>query len=186
MASVASNCIYKSVTLAVGETFTIPPGAELVSASGGLESFTSTCPKLTSIETPIVYEFKWAGTQDTNDATKMFESEAPDYNNFMNGIIVNNIYYSFSGRIQSMSSDTDLQSRFNSTIFNGVIYNASRIFYDYDETSKSRGMGAIYRFTTIPSIGDNLEIIFSTGFVSDRFGQLSGTSFEYRTKPYRV
>lgn len=39
----STNCIYKSVTLSAGETFVLPPGAELISASD-TNAITSSCP----------------------------------------------------------------------------------------------------------------------------------------------
>ena len=181
MASTSStSCIIKAVTLVANEQFTLPPGAEIISVSGGLDSFSSTCTKPTSVETPVRYQFKWAGTQDYNDATIVFESTDDGHhqlNNHMTGIYINNVYYGFTAFISNMDYDSNLQSRFDSTIFSGIITNASRTYFNYDATSKNRGVGAIYEFTTIPSIGDNMEIAFYTEWKSDQFGDLNGKSF---------
>lgn len=180
-------CAYITKTLVAGEQLILPAGAEIIRISDteGITSGDCTLD-LTKLETPVTYEFKWASTQEaTNGATQMYQAQSGS-NNHMNGIFVNNVFYVFSSFIDYIEWDYDLQSRFNSTPFNGVIYDASRTFYDDDETSKERGMGAKYRFTTIPSIGDNMEISFYTTYASSRFGELNGSNFEYRTKPYRV
>ena len=52
------NCIYKSVTLAAGEQFTLPPGAEIISATD-INSFTSTCPKPTTLDTFVCGSLQW-------------------------------------------------------------------------------------------------------------------------------
>ena len=82
MASVASNCIYKSVTLAVGEVFTLPPGAEIVSTSGGLQSFTSTCPKPTTLDTTKRYRIQWEINECSNNTTHAWE------NGFFTGVSI--------------------------------------------------------------------------------------------------
>jgi hypothetical protein len=52
----ATNCIYRSVSLQVGESFTLPPGAEIVSATD-LNSITSTCPLPDNLEALECYIF---------------------------------------------------------------------------------------------------------------------------------
>lgn len=191
MASTTSstNCILKSITLAANEQFSLPPGAEIVSATGGLDSFNSTCPKPTSVEVPVTYEFVWAASQDSySSATEMFED---NNNNRMLGIILNlNQEYRFSSPLETQwyGSDYNIQSRFNSiTALSGLFTNAVLFYQDHDETvGINRGIGSLWRFTTIPSIGDNMEILFQTVFSSSKFGDLTDRSFFYRTKPYRV
>jgi hypothetical protein len=190
MASTSTTpCTYKSVTLAANEQFTLPPGAQIISASGGLDSFDSTCTKPTSVETPVTYEFVWAASQDSySNATEMFED---DNNNRMIGIVLNlSQEYGFSSPLETQwyGSDYDLQSRFNSiTALSGLFTNASLYYKDHDESvGINRGIGSLWRFTTIPSIGDNMEMLFQTVFSSSKFGDLTDRSFFYRTKPYRV
>lgn len=51
-------CIYKVITLQTNEQVVLPPGAEIISASGGLESFTSTCPKPSELPPYVCYRFR--------------------------------------------------------------------------------------------------------------------------------
>jgi hypothetical protein len=59
--SLTDNCIYKSVILAPGEEFNLPPGALLISASD-TTAITSTCP-IPALEQPACYFFA-LGTLD--------------------------------------------------------------------------------------------------------------------------
>lgn len=50
------NCIYRSITLAANEEFTLPPGAEIIGSSN-INSITSTCPLPTNLEQLGCYGF---------------------------------------------------------------------------------------------------------------------------------
>lgn len=93
MASIApsSSCIYKTVTLAVGETFTLPPGAEIVASTGGLESFTSTCPKPTELVPFVRYCFRIV-IQNDRGRTEPFQYNAVG----SEGIFIGEQYYPFA------------------------------------------------------------------------------------------
>ena len=179
-------CTYITKALQAGEQVILPAGAEIIRVSDTTAITSSDCElNLTNLETPKTYEFIWAGAQDASGGRQVYETEGPDYNNYIYGIIVNNVYHEFSSRLGNMRYDTDLQSRFNSTPFNGVIYDASRTYFNWD-SDRDRGEGAKYQFKTIPSIGDNMEIICRTFFLSSEFGDLENATAEYRIKPYQV
>jgi len=54
----ATSCIYKSVTMSAGETFVLPPGAELVSVSD-IAALTSSCPEEFPTEELKCYRIAW-------------------------------------------------------------------------------------------------------------------------------
>ena len=154
MASASSNCLYKSVTLAVGETFTLPPGAQIVSASGGLESFTSTCPKPTNLETPACYKFRFSGANHDNgsDRTQNWEDQG---NYFVEGILVNDVFYSFASSIQGLQSASAYQTAMNTiTQFTGLFTNFGNTIGD---ESRQGGWTNQVNFTTLPSIANNMS-----------------------------
>jgi len=151
MASAASNCIYKSVTLAVDETFTLPPGAEIVSSSGGLQAFTSTCPKPTDLETPECYTV----TFQSADASRV----TPPYEFVdIQGIKIGATTYPFTngsfqfGQVANASTfATILNSRIASTTI-GPLITGGRVV----QAGRNGGRGEyfVFQFNTIPSIGD--------------------------------
>lgn len=55
----ATSCIYKSVIMGPGETFVLPPGAELVSVSD-IGALTSSCPDEFPTEELKCYRIAWA------------------------------------------------------------------------------------------------------------------------------
>jgi hypothetical protein len=159
MASAASNCLYKSVTLAVGETFTLPPGAEIISSSGGLESFTSTCPKPTNLETPACYKFRFSGANHDTGSARQQNWEEVNY--FVDGIFVNDIYYPFTSSIAGYTGASTFRTAMNSiTQFTGIFTNFGNIIGD---ESRQGGWTNQVNFTTIPSVGDNMYFKVRTG-----------------------
>jgi hypothetical protein len=157
MASAASNCSYKSVTLAVGETFTLPPGAEIVSVTGGLESFTSTCPKPESLETPICYKTVFQDTDEIN-------SRMPPYNVvYVDGIMVNNIMYPFTNgpfTFNNTGSGTTFVNGLNAKIAStsiGALITNLRIYSGAPNGWQRNGEAFEFYVDTIPSIGDTMQ-----------------------------
>jgi len=124
MASAVSACVYKTVTLAVGEVFTLPPGAELIASSGGLESFTSTCPKPDTLDVTKRYRIQWEIEKDSNNHTDPWENAAftgvsiggaPQVTTWING---------FNGQ---------------SNLQNWLINTVQAPFTNYTQTSRSGG-----------------------------------------------
>jgi hypothetical protein len=173
MASAASNCLYKSVTLAVGEVFTLPAGAEIVSSTGGLESFTSTCPKPDGLETAVCYRAVFQDTDEINN-------RMPPYNVvYVEGLLVNNIQYPFANgsfTFNNTGSNTTfangLNTKIQSTSIGALISNIT-----VTENYQRNGEVFAFTFTVIPSIGDSLQF-YGVGD-GGRSGS-SGTSMTFR------
>ena len=151
MASTTSstNCIFKSVTLAANEQFSLPPGAEIVSASGGLDSFNSTCPKPTSIETPQCYGFVIAANEGTYGShTEPFEETQI----FFTGLAVNGTSYPFSNQT---GFDAGAVSTAMGTTSIGSVFSGFAVA----DNSDRYGWHQYIVFKTIPSIAKNLELV---------------------------
>ncbi len=63
----SSPCIYKSVTMAAGETFVLPPGAEIISVSD-LGAITNSCPDPFPVEELKCYAITWVLNIDPEGA----------------------------------------------------------------------------------------------------------------------
>jgi hypothetical protein len=183
MASVTPPCIYKSVPLAAGEQFTLPPGAEIVSASAGLDSIKSTCALPDTLEEPICYKFRFSGSEP-NDGLSARNWELAD-NFYVRGIVVNGITYDFANDIQlSESGPSSLIGTWSAALngipqFNGLFtfLNGNPVFGDEAPGGNSNGFTIQLAFSVIPSIGDNLQM---KSFTSANFQYpLNGTTFVY-------
>lgn len=151
MASTSSTpCIYKSVTLAANEQFTLPPGAEIVSATGGLDSFDSTCSKPTSIETPGCYGFILVAREPSGNESRAYDA---DDDLKYTGLYLNNTYYPFSSTFQ-FGSGTFVSS-ITSVPFGSLLTN----FCTSSSNDTSRNsIKAYIIFRTLPSIAKTLEL----------------------------
>lgn len=81
--STGQNCVYKSVNLIAGETFTIPAGAELVSVSS-LGSISTTC-STANLEELACYSFKIAGGMSGSSVP--WETDET----FLTGVVINGV-----------------------------------------------------------------------------------------------
>lgn len=164
MASVTPPCIYKSVTLAAGEQFTLPPGAEIVSASAGLDSIKSTCALPDTLEEPVCYKFRFSGSEP--DDGNSFRNWELDDNFIVRGIVVNGISYDFANDIKlSESGPSAFIGTWNTALngipqFNGLFtfLNGNPVFGDEAPGGNNNGFTIQLAFSVIPSIGDNLEM----------------------------
>lgn len=59
----AVPCIYKSITMTAGETFVLPPGAEIISVSD-IGAITNSCPDPLPIEELKCYRIAWVSNID--------------------------------------------------------------------------------------------------------------------------
>jgi hypothetical protein len=159
MASVTPPCIFKSVTLIAGEQFTLPPGAEIVSSTAGVDNIKSTCPLPDTLETPVCYKFRFSGADDDNSGDT--ENWEVDTNFAVNGIVLSGIYYPFASVVPGSYPATTFQTEMTSLPgFNGLFTSFSRTFAG--SGGANRGWTNEVRFLTIPSVGDNLEFKIST------------------------
>ncbi len=82
------NCIYKSVNMAAGEVFVLPPGAVLISVSD-TGAITSSCPDPLPVAELKCYKIRWVLNHDNPDGQKTIMSgflgpvgvQIPDSNN---------------------------------------------------------------------------------------------------------
>lgn len=159
MASVTPPCIFKSVTLIAGEQFTLPPGAEIVSSTAGIDNIKSTCAIPDTLEVPVCYKFRFSGADnDNSDDTENWEV---DTNFAVNGIVLFGIYYPFAlvvpGSYPAATFETEMISLPG---FDGLFTSFSRTFGG--SGNAFRGWTNEVRFLTIPSVGDNMEFKIST------------------------
>ena len=150
MASTSStSCIIKAVTLVANEQFTLPPGAEIISVSGGLDSFDSTCQKPSSIETPACYGFAIAANEGTYGShTEPFEETQM----FFTALVVNGTTYPFSN--QTSFDAGAIAQAMQTTSIAGVFSG-----YAVADNSDSYGWHQYIMFKTIPSLAKSLELV---------------------------
>jgi hypothetical protein len=168
------NCTYKSITLAAGEQFILPPGAEIVATTNGLSDYTSTCPKPSTLESFVCYKFKFSGAESRIDRNT---ENWDDSGNFMvTGINVSGVYYPFASTLQGYNVNrTSWETQMNGIPgFNGLF-----LFFNNpiegEDNGRTRGWTLQISFNTLPSIGDNLEFKISTRteFQGDFSGQFT-------------
>lgn len=160
------NCTYKSITLAAGEQFILPPGAEIVTTTNGLNDYTSTCPKPSTLETLKCYKFRFSGADGDSASFRRENWEGPggDGDNFsVDGITLNDIYYPFSFNIQAWQDAASWTTVINSIPqFSGIFTNITSAFDDDRSSGANRGWTTVVTLTTISSIGDNMFFNIST------------------------
>ena len=101
-----TNCIYRSVNLQAGESFTLPPGAEIVSATD-INAITSTCPIPDNLESLECYVFVVMATHNfTDGATRVWmgANNSGDSNAFIVTITVGGVTYDLSPDIYADSN----------------------------------------------------------------------------------
>lgn len=170
------SCIIKSVTLQANETFVLPPGAELIAATDvNLITVSPVeCAPTDNLETLKCYAFRFSGQEGTfNNRTQNWEQAENNF--YVNGIVVNDVYYPFNNTIQAFQNNTSFQTSLNSiTQYSGIItayYND----YDYDSRGNSGWTNVVY-IKTIPSIANTLLFKIST-VVQNQSGSVpSGSS----------
>jgi hypothetical protein len=114
------NCTYKSVKLVAGEQFILPPGAEIVSTTNGLEDYTSTCPKPSTLDVTKRFRVQWEiKTDDNNNRTDPWENAT------ITGVSIGGTYTATS--INGISGQTDLQNFLQNTV--------QAVFTNYDQNT---------------------------------------------------
>jgi hypothetical protein len=170
-------CTYQSITLQAGESFILPPGAELVSASN-LSNITSEndCLDLTNIEEVQCYGVIFG---DSNPGG----SETPVYATVdIYGLRVDNIDYPFVGTITANSSATAIKSAIDTTTFGPLITNITIQLVD----SPDRGNVLYVAFQSIPSITSDMYFYgLGTGEISgDSPGTSASIPVSFKVVPY--
>lgn len=163
-----TTTIYKSVLLQPGEQFTLPPGAELISATD-TDSITSTCD-ISDLQGLNCYTFVFGNAGTDGDQSQLFESETPDKSNVkIIGISVDGIDYLFNSAQYSQDDDgryldPDLINAINGTAAGQVMFEPE---YGYWIMNDNGTMNYI-TFKGVPAIVKTLSLIFSA-YVADSF-----------------
>lgn len=155
----ATNCIYRSVTLAAGESFTLPPGAELISATD-INSITSNCPLPSTLESLACYSF-----QIQENATP----DGPYDDVTVSGVKIEETTYNFSSSfgIPNPSPTAGavptvviaaLQTRLEELGFGGLFTDWSGWSQEFPIISGDIAVTLIC-FKTAPSIGNSLSFV---------------------------
>ena len=172
-----TSCVYQSITLQPGETFTLPPGAEVVSVTDVTNIISeNNCLDLTNVEEVECYGVIFG---DSNPGG----SETPVYNTVdIYGLRVDNIDYPFVGTIDANSSATAIKSAIDTTIFGPLITNITIQLVD----SPDRGNVLYVAFQSIPSITSDMYFYgLGTGEISgDSPGTSASVPVSFKVVPY--
>lgn len=154
-------CIIKSTTLVPGDIFVLPPGATMIGASD-VESLESTCVDLTDLEEMECYIAKVVIFDNDNGTGEWFEGY-PSYQ-CISGYSLNGVQYDFA------TCGTPDAGYYH------YAYSPGHFLYDLrtaipgiiDSNGYGTNQGStynymfVYQILTVPSIGDNLEIMITT------------------------
>jgi len=147
---------YRSVTLAPGETYVLPAGATILSASDpNLISSQNDCADFTKIENLECYCFQIVCTEEAGSTTPVFKED----NVTITGLYLasNNTSYNFT--VSNPSTITSIfydgAAAIQSTTSLGPLILNTCAAYDSDG-SGDRGQVVTICFKTLPSIGDYL------------------------------
>lgn len=151
-------CIYKSVTLAAGEQFNLPPGAVLISATD-ISAITSTCP-IPALEQVTAFSARFSGSADNSGSNRYenWETGGDRDNYTVEGVRINGVYYGFASAFQGrFNTDVNVVNALNA-LFPGMFSDCGSI-YDADNPS---GWTNAITFKTIPSFGNDMEFRIAT------------------------
>lgn len=151
----ADNCIYKSVTLQAGESFTLPPGAQIISASN-VGALTSTCPIPTDLEQPACYIAIIPWINNTNDNDDYWELDSDV--SYFSGIYLNNIKTNFDTSVR-IDNPGGLALKLKNTI-PAILFSTWSFGGSFPPIANFNGRYYIL-IQTIPSIAENLEIEYN-------------------------
>lgn len=160
-------CTYNAITLQAGQSFVIPPGGEIIGASDvNLIIAEDNCADLTNLEETECYGVIIAETTVGGGGSTAYDEV------FVNGIIVNEIVYTFSSSVNlplftnpgavPTSFITDLTTKLSELSIGGLFFN----FSGWGQRTPNAGDGsntAMICFTTFPSIATNMRF-FGVGY----------------------
>lgn len=159
------SCIYRAITLQPGESFTLPPGAEIVSATDA-NSLTSTCTIPDNLEELECYIFVLMGAVDSFNANlrAVWETNGSiGPNAFIQSITLGGITYDLdpdiSGDDRGKFDVGTLAARItSSTALSSLMFDlGTSNTYDYP-----RGGVATLCFKTIPSVAAETYLTLTT------------------------
>ena len=152
-------CIYRSVVLAPGEIFALPPNAELLGVDN-LANVTSNCG-LTNLEEAKCYVMRWAVNVDREPSPSI---EASDYNLFF---IIDNVEYQIINELGAAGPEVWMTSAaaITSVIPPGIL--TSPVLVNSDTGDRH---AAYFTFSTIPSLAAVIKVkIIAPGYEGGLF-----------------
>lgn len=150
------SCSYRSITLQPGESYVLPAGAQIISAtdSNTITSVNS-CANLDNLEDLVCIEINWATQPDNGGGTSPWSVVNQDTECI--GIGVNGVDYDFS----SPTSGDDyvlIKTRINEIISISGIANCYSSFFVASPTSERDVWGI--KIQTISSLADSIYLRF--------------------------
>jgi len=157
------NCITNSITLAVGENFTLPPGASIISVSD-VASIQSDCLDISSLEGRACYCFQILFTEERGDTTPVYKNNNVDVHGLY--IASTKQFYPFTSSLAGIGSIlANISTSIPTTPSLGSMF--TNICVNYDEGARDRGQVVNVCFEILPSIGDDLFMKTSTSAFLD-------------------
>ena len=160
------SCIIKSVTLQANESFVLPPGATLIAATDPKLITVSPdgCTPIDNLETLKCYAYRFSG-QLGRDSNRTQNWELQEDNFFVEGIVINDVYYPFASSIQGWQNYTSFQSVIDTvTQFSGIItaFSNGMEADSYVNLGGNSGWTNVVYIKTVPSIANTLLFKIST------------------------
>jgi len=159
-------CPIRSITLQAGESYVLPPGAEIISATDiDLIESTNDCANLDNVEDLNCYIFVLIGAKETGSDSNPWQEDSETQ---VNSLTVGQIIYSnvttimgdagdyFTDRLASIiSADQNL---------NGILLDPTSAWAVDTETNpnNSRGAVATLCFKTVPSLAAQMYLTIQT------------------------
>lgn len=144
-------CTYRTITLQPGESYVLPAGAEIISATDSATiTSVNDCANLDNLEEIGCYGFVIASHDGSAAGTEVWVPPNVIYT----GVTLSNVFYPFAAPA-SYSSITDIVTQLQGLSFGSSMTNFCTSSSD-DGTADSNKSYII--FNTIPSIANNLEL----------------------------
>lgn len=146
-----TSCVYQSITLQAGETFILPPGAEVVSVTD-VTNITSEndCLDLTNVEEVECYGVIFGDSNESGPSQPIVVYSTVN----IYGFRIDDVDYPFTTSFTANSSTTAIVSAFNSTVFGPLITGvATELVSD-----SNRGNVKYIAFKCIPSITNDMYL----------------------------
>ena len=142
------SCIYKSITLTEGETFVLPPGAELVGASDtGAITSTNDCAPTDNLEALLCYQMIFSLNSNVTPSVNLENTDATT------SVSIDLLGVEYLVAQSSNPSNAQFTAALTSAGLTGIITNTSLSI----GTTGSR-WNFVYYFKTIPSVASNVKI----------------------------
>lgn len=170
-----TTCIYNTISISPSTSFVLPPGATIISVSD-ITSIASSCADLNNLETPECYIAKVVLFDNTNGAGEFFEADGYQclYGYSLNSVdhAIGTCTGAVGGYYSTGINPNGING--NPTGFMGQLKAALPAITSYNGLGTNDGSTYnylfVYQIKTIPSIGDNLEIIINASaenFITD-------------------